>query len=123
MEHDEQVTLFEALELFKNEHPALPYIFAIPNGGHRHPKVAQYMKAEGVKRGVPDLCVPFASREYHGLYIEMKYGDNRLSPEQKRYKKYLEENGYLFKVCYSSKEAIDEIFDYLGLNKQLIQFL
>jgi hypothetical protein len=30
------------------------------------------LKAEGVRAGVADLCLPAARRGYHGLYIEMK---------------------------------------------------
>ena len=30
------------------------------------------LRAEGLKSGVPDLCLPSAHGEYHGLYIEMK---------------------------------------------------
>ena len=35
-------------------------MFRIPNGGSRHPAEAARLKAQGVKAGVPDLCIPVA---------------------------------------------------------------
>jgi len=36
----------------------------------------------GVRAGVSDLFLSVARRGYHGLYIEMKYGDNSMSKDQ-----------------------------------------
>lgn len=30
-------------------------LFAVPNGGHRHPATAKKLKAEGVVAGIPDM--------------------------------------------------------------------
>ena len=35
-------------------------VFHIPGGGSRHPAEAARLKAQGVKAGVPDLCIPVA---------------------------------------------------------------
>ena len=35
-------------------------VFHIPNGGSRHKAEAARLKAQGVKAGVPDLCIPVA---------------------------------------------------------------
>ena len=45
-------------------------IVAIPNGGHRHIAVAARMKREGVRAGFPDLFVPIAREEWHGLFVD-----------------------------------------------------
>ena len=64
-------------------------IFAIPNGGARHPAVAYKLKAEGVLRGVPDLYIP----EWK-LWIEMKrIKGGVLSDDQKDWIEYLESVG------------------------------
>src|SRR5690348_6356166 len=68
----EQVALFEWAALMEPEYPFLGLMFAIPNGGHRHIAVARRLKAEGVKAGVPDIFLPWASDGYHGLFIELK---------------------------------------------------
>ena len=103
-----QSAYFSILALNENEFPFLKYIFAIPNGGKRNIGVAVKMKREGVKRGVPDIFIPFANNGYHGLWIETKTSTGQLSKEQKEYKSFLENQGYLHKVCRSTFEMIYE---------------
>ena len=84
-EHEEQVEFIRLVEFaFPPEVAAL--LFAIPNGGARHIKTARELKAEGVRKGVPDLFLAYPHNGYSGLFIEMKkrYG-GRVSPEQKAY--------------------------------------
>ena len=54
-------------------------VFHIPNGGYRNAREAANLKRQGVKAGVPDLCIPVAKGGYHGLYIEMKTKKGKLS--------------------------------------------
>lgn len=81
-------------------------IFAIPNGGSRNKLEAANLKRQGVKAGVPDLCVPVARRGFHGLFIEMKYGKNKTTPKQDEWLETLNRAGYLAKVCNGYDEAI-----------------
>ncbi len=118
-EHKEQVTLFRWVALVRSSHPELELLHAIPNGGHRHKVVAARLKAEGVKRGVPDLCLPVASNGSHGLYIEMKTRKGRLSEYQKFWAEALLANGYRFELCRSWQEAALTIADYLGFDARL----
>ena len=71
-EHQEQVALIHWAKMRSATLPELGLLFAIPNGGERHLFVAKKLKAEGVKPGTPDLCLPVARGGYHGLFIEMK---------------------------------------------------
>lgn len=118
-EHQEQVTLFRWVALVEPTHPEMKRLYAIPNGGHRHKAVAARMKAEGVRRGVPDVCLPVARNGYHGLYIEMKTRKGRLSPEQKQWADALQAQGYKFELCRSWQEAALTIADYLGFDAGL----
>lgn len=94
-------------------------LFAVPNGGARHPAVGRKMKAEGVRAGVPDLFL--ASVRYWtgghalcgGLWIEMKRRPNKPSAEQEAVILYLRQRGYHVCVCYSAEEAIKAISAYL----------
>ena len=113
-EHDDQVALFEWAAYMEAMLPDLHWLFAIPNGGHRHKAVAAKMKAEGVKRGVLDVCLPVPMASYHGLWIEMKHGNNRITPEQDGWIVALREYGYRVEVCYGTREAITAILGYLG---------
>ena len=114
-EHLEQVTFFSTLKYLEDRYPELKYIFAVPNGGFRHPLEAKRLVEEGVKKGVPDIICPFAHNGYIGLAIEMKYGRNKQSEEQVTYQTILEAAGWLYKVCYSGIEALITTSAYLGI--------
>jgi hypothetical protein len=109
-EHQEQVLLFQWAAFY----PELRWMFAVPNGGDRHPAVAAKLKAEGVKRGVLDVWLPIARQGFHGLVIEMKVKGNDLSKEQREWKTRLEANGYKVAVCYGFEAARHAIQDYMG---------
>ena len=66
-ESQEQQALFEWAELSKRCFPELELLFHVPNGGARSKATAGRLKAEGVKPGVPDLCLPVPRGAYHGL--------------------------------------------------------
>ncbi|MFZ5586118.1 MAG: VRR-NUC domain-containing protein [Thermodesulfobacteriota bacterium] len=93
--------------------PELALLHAIPNGGDRHMLVAAKLQGEGVRRGVPDLCLPVARGGYHGLYIEMKADKGRPSEHQRWWISRLREQGYRVAVCWGRHEAINTIMDYL----------
>ena len=97
-EHVEQATF---VTMFEMQHPGVR-IFAIPNGGLRHKGVAQKLKAEGLKKGVPDLFIPAWL-----LWVEMKREKGgRLSPEQKDWIEYLESVGHTAIVGNGWKDAL-----------------
>lgn len=112
-EHDEQAALFQWAALQANATPELQLLYAIPNGGHRHKAVAANLAAEGVKSGVPDICLPVARSSFHGLYIEMKYGRNKPSDHQEAWLKALAGQGYKTAVCWSFHAALTVIEQYL----------
>lgn len=93
-----------------------PYnlLFAVPNEGKRPYKTASRMVAEGLKSGVPDLVFPVARGPYHGLFIEMKYGRNKLTANQDVWMKHLLDQGYLCIVCYTWQAAQEQMETYLA---------
>ena len=113
LEHQEQVALFEWAALAEAQHPELAMLFAVPNGGARHPAVAAQLKAEGVRAGVPDICLPVARGRFHGLWIEMKRKPNRTSDAQRAWLDALRHYGHCAVVCWSAQEAQQSIMAYL----------
>ena len=109
-EHDEQYKLFS----WTRYRPELRWMFAIPNGGYRTKATAGKMAAEGLKAGIADVFVPIPSKAYHGLFIEMKFGRNKLTELQQEFFEYATQQGYLCKVAYSADEAIQILSEYLG---------
>ena len=73
------------------------------------------MKGQGVRAGVPDLCLPVARGNEHGLFIELKVAGGRVSDEQKKWLKALSGQGYRAAVCYGWMEAVKATCAYLGI--------
>ncbi len=113
LEHKEQKALFTWAGYQKCKIPALDLLYAIPNGGHRHKSVAQKLRAEGVRAGMPDVHLPVACQGSHSLYIEMKVKPNKPTPKQLNRLAALRDAGNMTAVCYSFEEARDTILSYL----------
>lgn len=112
-EHYEQVRI---LWHFEQHNPELyARLHATPNGGQRSKATAGKMKAEGQKRGYPDLSLDKARGVYHGMRLELKFGKNRLSEEQKSWLRMLDDEGYYCAVAYGHEQAIQLLVAYWGL--------
>ncbi len=112
-EHSEQVHLFTWARWTEGQYPELALLFAVPNGGRRDAVTGARLKAEGVKAGVPDVWLPVARGDYHGLVIELKAGKGRPSPEQRAWLEALKSQGYLALVCVGAEAARAAITAYL----------
>lgn len=112
-EHGAQTALFRTVAMHEAHRPELALLFAIPNGGKRDKITAAKLKAEGVKAGVPDLMLPVARGGYHGLFIELKVGDNRPSKSQKEWIAHLLNQGYDCAVCWEWTQAMEILLAYL----------
>ncbi len=97
------------------QHPELKLMYHIPNEGKRSAALGAKMKREGLKAGVPDICLPVARSGCHGLYIELKAGRNKTTENQKRWLADLAEQGYMTAVCYGWEAASKVIVKYLNM--------
>lgn len=114
-ESEHQQALIQWVKCHEVKFPQLRCLFSVPNGGYRSARTAGVMKSEGVRRGVWDLFLPVPMGHHSGLFIEMKAGKGRLSPEQKLFRESVGES-YAWSVCYTWHEAVCDIVGYLGLN-------
>jgi hypothetical protein len=73
------------------------------------------MKAEGVRPGVPDLCLPVARGVYHGLYIEMKTSIGSVRGQQKPWHEFLKQQGYYMAVAYGADIAKQILTTYINM--------
>lgn len=117
-ESAEQMALFRWAAYQTGAMPELKLLYHIPNGGKRDISTAKRLKAEGVKAGVPDVCLPVARGKYHGLYIELKAGKNKTTKNQEEWLNALSENGYMTKVCYGWEESSEAIKEYLNQGRK-----
>ena len=134
-EHQEQTYFFNwvrrNIKFAKNEElkKVMRLCYSVPNGIRS--TQGQKAKMEGLTAGMPDINLDYPQKRdkdvyvcgfyktikdnvnYLGLRIEMKFGGNTLSEKQKEKKNLLEEAGFKVVVCYSAKEAIQVVIDYL----------
>ena len=109
----EQISLFRWARYLEAKHPALKLMHHIPNGGQRNKATAVRLKLEGVKAGVPDICLPVARGGHHGMYIELKAEKGKPTNNQKEWLKALNDEGYFAVVCHGWEEAAKAISAYL----------
>ena len=122
-EHQEQVTVIDWWNITCKRF-GLPAsaLFAIPNAGAGAQRgQAGKMKAEGVRRGIPDLFLavprtaasPNLLTRYHGMFIEMKRRGKRATDEQEQEMNALMRRGYWCVTCDSADGAMRAITAYL----------
>lgn len=104
-EHDEQKTFLAICKAHEKKYPALARIYAVPNGGFRHPATAAKMKAEGQKAGKLDIALDDARGGYHGFKLEMKAEGGSVSKEQFREYQVSVNAGYYCNVAWGADEA------------------
>ena len=109
IEHQIQVAYFVAISY----HPEWKWIHAIPNGGARHIAVASKLKAEGVKRGIADVFIPYARSGWRGMYIEFKAPGKTLTKEQWEYRAHVLDEGYFYNTCFDATEAYQVTKTYM----------
>ncbi len=129
-EHSEQAAVIQWAALQCGKWPALRLLYAIPNGAFFGGEVkelkggkkvplgairARRLKAEGLKEGVPDLCLPVPNSKHgHGLYIEMKrQTQGRASAEQEWWLAALQAAGYHTVLCHGATAAIEALRTWL----------
>jgi len=94
--------------------------FHVPNGGGRWKGEGGKLKAQGAKKGVPDIVIMENPKktgyEHHpGVVIELKrIKGGTVSKEQKKWLAIFERQGFYSCVCRGHMEAVDKLV-HLGL--------
>lgn len=114
-EDTEQINVVSWANWNMNRYPELRWLFHVPNGGSRNRAEAVKFKQMGVRAGVSDLCLPYPKGIYCGLFIEMKYGNNRQQDTQKEFLADMAAAGHFVATCYSAEEATKVLEEYLEL--------
>ena len=114
--HQQAVIKWSQQPAVRSRWPELALLHHIKNETREGAAQVAVDKAMGVKRGVPDLCLPVARDRYHGLYIELKTETGRTSEAQKWWGEKLLEQGYMFEVCHGWESAVGVLEWYLSLS-------
>lgn len=94
-------------------------LMAFPLQGARTARNGARMKAEGLRKGTPDLLLAVAGRDvlsefaFRGLWIELKKHGGNASPEQSEFLEILRREGYEAKLCIGFDAAKSAIEEYL----------
>jgi hypothetical protein len=89
--------------------------FHPPNEIKAKPQYMAKRKQQGVKSGVPDICILEPNSKYYGLFIELKVGYNKLSKNQENWIDKLGVRAYKTAVSYSLDETRAIIDEYLKI--------
>ena len=109
----EQQMVFEWAATMEYLYPCLRLMYHVPNEGKRTKSAGAKMKRLGLKKGVPDICLPVARGGFHGLYIELKAVGGKPTKEQCEYLDALRSEGYFVALCVGREEAQALILAYL----------
>ena len=114
-QHQMLVVKWSQQKEIRTKWPELKLLYHIPNERFCTPQQGKNLQRMGVKRGVPDLCLPVPRGDYHGLYIEMKTEVGAATQDQKWWGEQLNEQGYMWSVCQGWEEATGLLESYLNL--------
>lgn len=110
-EDTEQINVVSWAGWNMNRYPELKWLFHVPNGGSRNRAEAVKFKQMGVKAGVSDLQLPYPKGSYCGLFVEMKFGNNRQQDTQKEFLADMAAQSEEEKThCEMIKEAVKGMF-------------
>lgn len=115
-ESQEQILVMDWCRMMEYKYPELELMHHNVNEGKRSKRYGAIKKKEGMKKGVPDLCLPVAKGLYHSLYIELKSKTGRATLEQKEWVNKLNKYGNKAVFARGADEAIDIIEWYLNLD-------
>ena len=90
-------------------------VFAIPNGGKRNAMEGANLKAQGVKAGIPDLCIILPNKTV--IWVEMKAKDGHLSDAQEEMHKHMNALRHDVITAYSAEDAINRLERVLNERK------
>lgn len=115
-EHDEQKALIKQSDGDWGKQLGIQYrLVGIPNSAPGSHTAAAYFRAEGLRRGYPDLALDIARGKFHGLRIELKRleGGKEDDDDQRKWWDRLRNEGYAVVVCKGHKLAMLAIEAYL----------
>ncbi len=103
-EFSEQCAVIQWARVNERKYPCLRWLHCSLNGVKLTLGQARKAKAAGMVAGIADLCLPYPSGRYYGLWLELKTKRGRLEPEQKEWLEYLRSVGYAAFLVQENKE-------------------
>ena len=113
-EYQLQCQVFEWANLMTKMYPCLAFLNSSQNGVKLTSAIAgARAKKSGMKKGFPDIFLPYRNKNYSGLFIELKIKPKKPTIEQLNWIDWLNRQGYKAVVCYDFENAINIIKEYV----------
>lgn len=110
----EQIDHINLVNWFRYTYPELADdLIHIANERSCSPQHGRLLKRLGVKKGVSDLFLSYPINNYHGLWVELKVGKGKLSPEQIEFLERKAQRGYQAIAVWGFDAAKEYILTYL----------
>lgn len=88
-------------------------IYWTKNEGKRTRKQRRSIQGMGLRKGIPDLTMPIRTKDYGGMYIELKHGANTPTYEQLSWKALLTSQKFNTIIAYTFEEATNAIMQHM----------
>ena len=84
-EDQAQRLIFDWARWQQGKYPQLKAMYHAANEGKRSARAGAELKRQGMKPGVSDICLPYASGKYNNLYVELKVGNGKATDNQLKF--------------------------------------
>lgn len=112
-EEQAQTKVFDWAAWNTQKYEQLKLMYHPANEGKRTRTAGASLKRQGLKNGVSDICLPVSNETYSNLYVELKVGKNKPTPDQIGFIEDVNRFGGFGVIVYGSDNAIQVIEMYL----------
>jgi nitroreductase len=114
----EQIAQCQMMDWIRSIPDVEPYVFHIGNERQTSPQQGRLLKRMGVRAGVSDLFIGIAKGKWHGMFLELKVGNNKPTKAQEQFMLDFASQGYYCVWCQGFDEARVLISEYLRLSPE-----
>jgi hypothetical protein len=111
----EQIIQCQLMDWVRSKPEIEPYIFHVANERQTSPQHGRLLKRMGVRAGVSDVFVGIPKGEWHGMWLELKAPNGKLSKHQERFMQDMASQGYYCVWVIGFEAARQAILKYLAL--------
>ena len=111
----EQIEQCKLFDWIRSRQDIKPYAFHIANERQTTPQQGRILKRMGVRSGVSDIFIGLAKGRWHGLFLELKAGNNTPTESQEQFMYDMASQGYYCIWCSGYEHARKSIEIYLAL--------
>lgn len=111
----EQIEQCKLMDWIRTRKDIEPFVFHIGNERKTSVSQGRILKRMGVRAGASDLFIGIPKNNYHGMFLELKAGNNKPTEAQLNFMEDFSSQGYYCGWCRGFEEAQKMILQYLGI--------